>query len=99
MILASALVFIMLSSGSSLFGFALLSQPSDPRLRGALLGLTGTLLGMSAFSLGALFGKSMRDGTRASSDAAQGTPESVMSSEGAKYWLQRFLDEHQRRRA
>lgn len=83
------------SSGVALLRITLLEIPARLPLRGAAAGLGVSILSLSAFALGVMFAR--RRSAPSSPPPAVKNGTRVTPNE-AKYWLQRFLEEHQRKR-
>lgn len=85
-------------SGGLAVAIAITYVPTSAPLRGTLFGLAGGLFGISLFTAGVLSGLAglfSPKGRRGDDSPAVRKP-SVSPTE-AKFWLQRFLEEHQQR--
>lgn len=71
-----------------------LDVPAQRDVRWALVGLAGGIFGVSLFLAGLLFGRDLR-GNGGQPEPTE-SRRSVVSPEEAKFWLQRFLEEHQK---
>lgn len=93
-LLLAALVLIAAASGGAVVALATLEVPSRAALRGLALGVAGGLFGAALFCAGALLGRYAW--TSGGAPAGRGDARTpAVSPEEAKFWLQRFLEEHQ----
>jgi len=75
---------------------ATLHIPGSAPLRGTLFGLAGSLFGISLFAAGALLGHAgLLWPTHHSRNISPRVRKPSVSPAEAKFWLQRFLAEHQ----
>ncbi len=82
------------ATAGAFFLVVAIRQPYAPDVRGFLLGLTVGVFGVAVFVAGYLFGKSPDVAGADAAPSARGGPP---TKDEAKFWLQRFLEEHQKR--
>lgn len=81
-------------SGGIAVTIAIVGIPGPAQLRGGILGLTGGLFGVCLFAAGLLFGRLETLQSHHKLIPPRARKPAVSPAE-AKFWLQRFLEEHQ----
>ncbi len=95
--LAISALGIGAAAGTAFVVLGLLGIPGSLPARGTLLGLSAGLFGGSLFLSGFFMGHRLRTPEGAAGNGADARMGSAVSPDEAKYWLRRFLEEHQRR--